>query len=265
MSLADSWAPRICINCFLMTFALTCYWGSCLWKNSSCLPTFCHSHPQSTHTSYWTAFHQIWLLATWNEPHQPCHNLLQSPWSKWCLLLIPSYPTSYHILSSGFCRVCAEVLLLLRAVPVSTGIQEPLSIKDDCCSILTRRQCFPIILHWFRDKPMQYAWLPSIDMEIVTSCMQCLWILLLNKISGNPHFMLCEGLRASGISQGHVDLWTFMIPVTASARFLLLWYLFLFPQKHGLNEVHYSLSISTKKLFSHHQENLLVGNSEKCL
>lgn len=87
----------------------------------------------------------------------------------------------------------------------------------------------------------------------------------LNKISRNPHFVLCEGLSASRISQGHVDLWAFMIPVIGSARFLLLWYLFLFPWRHCLNEAHYSLSISTKKLSLHHQENLLVGNREKCL
>lgn len=41
----------------------------------------------------------------------------------------------------------------------------------------------------------------------------------LNKISRNPHFVLCEGLSASRISQGHVDLWAFMIPVIGSARF----------------------------------------------
>lgn len=243
-----------------MTFALACYWGTCLWKNSSYLPTFCHSHPQSTHTYYWTAFHQIWSLGTWNEPHQPCHNRLQSPWSKWCLLLTPSYPTSYHILSNGFCSVCAEVLLLLRAVPVSTGILEPLSIKDDCCSIVTRGQCFPIILHWFRDEPMQYAWLLSVNMEIMTSCMQRLWILLLNKISGNPHFVLCEGLSAwacglVGIhDSSYCFCWIFATVVSL-----------LFPRRHCLNEAHYSLSISTKKLSSHHQENLLVANREKCL
>lgn len=157
-----------------MTFALTCYWGTCLWKIPpisllSATPT------QSTHTYSWTAFHSnSGYSATWNEPCQPCHNLLQSPWSKWCLLLTPSYPTSHHIPSPmGFamsvCRKCCYLLI----APVSTGILEPLSIKDDCCSILTRRQCFPIILHWFRDEPMQYAWLASIDMEIMTSCMLC--------------------------------------------------------------------------------------------
>lgn len=79
--------------------------------------------------------------------------------------------------------------------------------------------------------------------------------------------MLCEGLnyfknfsRACGLVGIHDSR-----SIIGSARFLLLWYLFLFPWRHCLNEAHYSLSISTKKLSLHHQENLLVGNREKCL
>lgn len=108
-----------------------------LWKHPFSLPSFLHPQPQSTHTYYRIAFHEIWLITTWNEPPPSCF----SPhWWKWYLPLTPSHRTSHHILSTRFCHFCAEMLSLLQAIPVSTGILEPLSIKDDCCSILTRKQ-----------------------------------------------------------------------------------------------------------------------------
>ena len=108
-----------------------------LWKNPFSLPSFLHPQPQSTHTYYRIAFHEIWLITTWNE--RPPAILLQSPLMK-MIPLTPSHPTGHHILSTRFCHFCAEMLSLIQAILVSTGILEPLSIKDDCCSIFTRKQ-----------------------------------------------------------------------------------------------------------------------------